>query len=182
MALVCLIETLVLTMYFHFHSCKKCNTYYWDLERLRGHYSDCGRVQKKLPSQSLCDICGKGCQSESILRAHREIHSSDSRRVYECIMCKNRFLSRRGLEQHIVMKHVNDKPQFQCDTCGKEFTWKFRYVRHLKLHLNDFPFECSQCGKKFRFKDKLVVCKISFLIFFRFKIRLILYFLCFPGS
>lgn len=136
------------------NSCKKCNAYYWNLKRLRSHHKECKQVQNKL---SLCDFCGKGFTTKTNLQVHRQIHGSGSKLVFECFMCKRQFQSKKSLKQHILQKHVDDKPKFQCDACGKRIMWRSRFVRHLKLHSNNFPFECSHCSKKFRFKDKLTV-------------------------
>lgn len=136
------------------NSCRKCNTYYWDLKRLREHYSDCRRVQDKL---SLCDFCGRGFTTKINLQVHRKIHGSGPKRTFECFMCRGPFQYTKSLKQHLLLKHIDEKPKFLCDICGKEIMWRSRYVRHLKIHSNDFPFECSHCGKKFQFKDKLSI-------------------------
>lgn len=138
--------------------------YFWDLERLRSHYPVCGRAENKL---CLCDICGKECKTESILRAHRKVHS-DSKRIYECFMCKKRNLSRNNIKHHILMTHVNGKPQFKCEHCGRAFGRKEQYTRHKKTHVNNFPFECPHCGKKFRFKVRLNVCIQNIILHFFF--------------
>lgn len=135
-------------------SCTKCNTYYWDLERLRSHLSRCKPEQSKL---SLCDICGKECRTESVLRTHRRSHSLELRRIYECYLCRKSGLSRNNVKHHMLMTHIIGKPQFTCDQCGKAFGRKEQCTRHMKTHVNEFPFECTQCSKKFRFKVGLKV-------------------------
>lgn len=140
---------------FHSHSCKICNTYYWDLKRLRSHSSRCSRKQNKLVC--LCDICGKEFKNDCSLRKHRKEHS-DLKQIYECFLCKKIVCSKFYLAYHIQTTHVGGKPKFQCDSCGKTFHRKMLYNRHKTVHTNDFPFSCTYCEKKFRLKDNLNVC------------------------
>lgn len=130
------------------------------MKRLQSH--SCGNQDQKQLCR-LCDICGKEFRNKGNLRVHRESHSPKSRRIFECYMCQKRYFFKKSLKLHLLMTHVNVTPEFKCDVCGKEFAWKSRFIRHQKMHTNDFPFDCPHCGKKFRFKDKLVVCGLHYL-------------------
>lgn len=92
---------------FHLYSCRECDTYYWDLDRLRSHLSRCSRKQDK---PSLCDICGKEFRNESFLRAHRRDHL-DLKRIYECVFCRKSVYNKPYMRHHIRTAHVGGKPK-----------------------------------------------------------------------
>lgn len=149
----------VITLFSKNNSCRKCSAYYWDLNRLRSHSIGCRRAHNQVSSQSLCDICGKEVKNSSILRIHRKMHFEDTKQTFECYLCRKSLLSRNNLKHHILIAHVSSTPQHICTFCGKGFSRKTKCNRHIKTHLDVFPFECtfSNCNKKFRFKNKLNV-------------------------
>ncbi|KAF1818612.1 uncharacterized protein K489DRAFT_327313, partial [Dissoconium aciculare CBS 342.82] len=48
-----------------------------------------------------------------------------------------------------------------CGTCGKSFSKKEHYVRHLRVHTHERPFACHACGQKFARRDTLKRHQIS---------------------
>ena len=66
-----------------------------------------------------------------------------------CKICVRSFRSYKTLEQHMRLHMVKS---YKCNVCGKIFTLKKSYLRHLKSHKNkqdDKVFECGLCNKSF---------------------------------
>lgn len=144
-------------------SCRKCHVYYWDLNRLRSHSMSCRRTESK----QICDICGKEVKNTSILRIHRKVHFEQIKRTFECYLCQKVLLSRNNLKHHILITHITDNAAIHiCSYCGKGFSRLNKRNRHMKTHLNVFPFSCDYCEKKFRYKNKLNVSTELALFFF----------------
>ena len=51
--------------------------------------------------------------------------------------------------QHIK-SHIPNQSKFECNDCGKVFSFKKTLVRHQRLKTNERPFECKVCGKSFK--------------------------------
>lgn len=141
----------------------------------------CGRLRgtksqnQDQSTSTVCDICGRTFYNKSNMQIHRESHLPQRQRIFECFICQKQYSFMKSLKQHISNVHVDVQPEFKCGKCGKTFTWKYRFIRHLKIHTNEFPFDCTHCGKKFRFKDKLAVR--NFFFFEIFAITFILFLL-----
>lgn len=56
----------------------------------------------------------------------------------------------------IVKKEKEAKQEiYKCETCGKEFTKRYKYKEHLAVHSDVRPFLCGQCGQAFKNKVNL---------------------------
>lgn len=140
-----------------FFSCKKCNAFYWDTQKLKEHIAAHPKRPKQTNLSSLCDVCGKTFPHESFLRAHHLSHMPvELRPTFECYLCSKRFVSRLGCAYHMRLHTAFDK-QFKCNICNQKYTRKDSLKRHLQVHTDNFPFSCQYCSKKFRYKNKLQV-------------------------
>lgn len=65
------------------------------------------------------------------------------------------FRSRNTLEEH-NNTHTGVRP-YRCDICGKDFTSKYTFKAHEKVHTNrERNFTCINCGKAFLTEQNLI--------------------------
>ncbi|XP_055543519.1 zinc finger and SCAN domain-containing protein 12-like isoform X2 [Wyeomyia smithii] len=107
----------------------------------------------KLPTQSVCEICGK-----LVNRENQERHRNDhlGHRPYPCTIdgCSHAFSSKAGLHGHLA-RHADRDNVYDCDICGAKIKTKSSLHRHRKMHTMEKPHACDICGKRFWRKSYL---------------------------
>lgn len=98
--------------------------------------------------EHLCNLCGKGFESDEILTGHMLLHSSTGL-LLNCPFC-NQIIRRNALTQHIKYGHNNIKPR--CNICLKTFANPNNLKRHMMIHSGIREFECDICFKRFHQK------------------------------
>ncbi len=143
------------------------------------HKFQCGVCEKKFKYESTmlihqsrhtmnrfpCQICSKCFVTKKNLDKHmshvHDDNDSNPKAVEEvqCFHCGLWAISREVLESHVRTHHEARK--FQCNVCGKQFSWERNLTAHLKVvhkekvepstaHVSRDPtqrYECKLCGK-----------------------------------
>eukprot|EP00066_Takifugu_rubripes_P022206 XP_011611472.1 PREDICTED: zinc finger protein 17-like [Takifugu rubripes] len=125
-----------------------------------------------------CPDCEKSFKFQSLLKAHRRIHTGEqpflcpqcgcrfsfkqslerhklthtSGRSYDCLICGGFFKSLLALKEH-SSSHV-ENGEYLCRECGRAFAWKSALVRHIKTHGKDADmpessYKCPHCQQVF---------------------------------
>ena len=112
-----------------------------------------------------CEYCGKVYQYYHALQFHRRTHRE--RRV-ACLdkTCKQKFRTRRDMENHFDIAHPDKKEYYHCiyAGCSKKFLKNFHLQEHIRVkHYNIKAFQCPWpgCVKEFAAQRHL---KIHLLI------------------
>lgn len=110
-----------------------------------------------------CTLCNKSFATPSMLMRHQSVHTG--KKPHWCQTCGKSYTQPEHLQRHIRAVHeeivqgplsVRQKPIWHvCSVCNQKFTAKYRYVEHLKVHINGL-FECHLCDRKFTMKNSLV--------------------------
>ena len=112
--------------------CKVCSKFSCSTKmRAKSHAVSCGKTKKKgRPSKSCkCLYCDKVFPSRKELINHNRIHSSLE---YTCSTCHETFSRHNSYLRHI-RSHSQPK-SLKCNSCAKEFRYKFNLKRHMKVH------------------------------------------------
>lgn len=104
--------------------------------------------------ESVCDLCGKGYNSDTTLRLHKIcVHSDPETWKHICDYCGKRFPFKGGLQLH-VRRHTGEK-RFFCDICARGFCDKVMLQTHCISHTNQRTFECKECGNCYKYANCL---------------------------
>nr|CAH7740333.1 unnamed protein product [Callosobruchus chinensis] len=79
-----------------------------------------------------------------------------SRRPVQCNVCNVTFNRRKEYNKHKMENpECNQTKEYECDTCGMKFPYRYKMETHMKSHNEDTPYECKVCGKKFKFQHNV---------------------------
>lgn len=97
--------------------------------------------------QFICFVCRKAFKQQFFLDAHLKIRHS----VAEIKIGKI-FIKGTNHLQNIRLRHTNADKFFNCDECGKKFSWRFRLNFHLQMeHLKKALFWYRQNRKRYSY-------------------------------
>ncbi|XP_067205484.1 uncharacterized protein [Linepithema humile] len=99
-----------------------------------------------------CDVCGKLCLNSGSLYVHQKW--AHYKPKYECHICKRRMVTQENLDQHLVSQHEK-RDKIVCAECGKTFTKKDSFKRHMVVHTGCKPHSCMICHKPFARRSQL---------------------------
>lgn len=99
-------------------------------------------------SEHVCNLCGKGFESQEILTGHMLLHNQNGQHIL-CPFC-DQWIKRNSLTQHIKYTHNQIKPQ--CSVCFKTFANPNNLKRHMLIHSGVKAFECDVCQRRFNQK------------------------------
>ncbi|XP_056132497.1 zinc finger protein 658B-like isoform X2 [Lampris incognitus] len=143
-------------------SCPKCTFSHTDQVELQRHVDqehadDAEEVTSAPPlanhdGRFSCPDCEKSFKFQSLLKAHRRIHTGEQ--PYLCSQCGRRFSFKQSLERH---KHTHkDGRKYECLICGKFFKSLAAQREHKSIHMENGEYLCSKCGRAFAWKSALV--------------------------
>ncbi|XP_060065296.1 zinc finger and BTB domain-containing protein 24-like [Ylistrum balloti] len=118
-----------------------------------------GQIKKSRAkrSQNVVKACDYPCPSCSYVAKKRSQLGEHYRRnhrmkKWKCEHCDRTFGIHKDLKRH-VLTHV--EPQHCCDTCGKMYKSLRTFIKHKKVHEDDYEkpeYPCDQCDKRFSTK------------------------------
>ncbi|CAN7937422.1 unnamed protein product, partial [Ixodes hexagonus] len=117
------------------------------------------RQRKKCATLYDCRFCPYVTVSERSIVDHERIHTGE--RPFSCSLCQMAFAHRSTLSVHLST-HMEKGlficsacQPYKCNTCGKEFTEKWRIRHHQAMHMKKKRFKCPVCSKAFRSKKSM---------------------------
>ncbi|CAL1684632.1 unnamed protein product [Lasius platythorax] len=99
-----------------------------------------------------CDVCDKLCLNTGSLYVHQKW--AHFKPKYECHICKRRMVTQENLDQHLLTQHEK-RDKIVCAECGKTFTKKDSFKRHMVVHTGCKPHSCMICKKPFARRSQL---------------------------
>ncbi|CAL8104246.1 unnamed protein product [Calicophoron daubneyi] len=104
-----------------------------------------------VPSEHMCNVCGKVFSERSHLQRHRVAHAEAK---YVCDTCGRAFVREDKLKRHVRCVHSQERP-FICETCSKGFARKDKLQEHARHHNRDITFLCPVCSDVFVMRSHL---------------------------
>ena len=129
------------------HNCQFCEKKF----KVKGDLTNHVRFHHKEKPIN-CDVCGKLCQNTGSLYVHQKW--AHYKPKYECRICKRRMVTQENLDQHLITQH-EQREKIVCAQCGKTFTKKDSFKRHMAVHTGSKPHSCPICTKPFARQSQL---------------------------
>lgn len=111
--------------------------------------------------QTDCFICNQTLATDRLLTRHLygHVYGVKMEHRFCCDHCGRIFSSRSNFERHIRI-HIEGKvPEYKCDICDKSFKCERYLLRHTLRHNMERTLKCDQCEKMFYFSQELMAHK-----------------------
>lgn len=104
----------------------------------------------------LCQVpnCGRRFRTKGELEQHMAWGHLRKEKITgwtNCTICGKRVLGERGLRAHVSLAHTKKKKKenFVCETCGKAFKLKCKFLEHKEWHKDKsaWKWKCDKCEK-----------------------------------
>ncbi|XP_021961681.1 oocyte zinc finger protein XlCOF26 isoform X1 [Folsomia candida] len=137
------------------HSCKLCGKDFKTRPELEQH----------IPTHTTekpynCATCGKSFAHRGTMKGHEKTHLEKSaRKVLQCHVCPQTFISKEGLRLHIRVVHENQK-NYPCTLCDKRFSKSSNLKGHVEARHatnKELVHSCDKCEYKSHSKQYLAV-------------------------
>ncbi|KAM3587575.1 uncharacterized protein V6R79_009266 [Siganus canaliculatus] len=137
-------------------SCPTCSFQHSDQAEVQQHIDKVHRVQTEEDTPALqpltdeggrfsCPDCDKTFRFQSLLKAHRRIHTGEQ--PFLCPQCGRRFSFKQSLERH-KQTHKSGR-KYECLICGQLFKSVVALKEHKNTHMENGEYLCSECGRAF---------------------------------
>lgn len=133
--------------------CVICGQFFTDLEEFSIHTEDHKKIEKR-HKKFICDICDHRVYSKMQLSIHMRKHIVE-KDFYVCDICGQGYKYISAFLYH--MKIHENKKEFKCSHCSKEFIRKNDLEGHIRTHTNEKPFKCKVCDRGFSTKQPLKI-------------------------
>jgi DNA-directed RNA polymerase subunit RPC12/RpoP len=97
-----------------------------------------------------CKTCSELFDDLPTFDLHFSTHKppNESNKSTTCKFCNKTFAKFQFLKIHI--QAIHEKNLFECEICGKKFSFERAKVRHVEVvHNNLRKYKCGECGKDF---------------------------------
>jgi len=90
----------------------------------------------------------------SKLAYEKSLVERSTKPVHTCDFCSRKFVTKQGVQRHLIKSHDKSSMPFACPECEKKFTFKRELAEHMlnTTHPKDFKnrdFACGFCRQKF---------------------------------
>nr|XP_020456966.1 zinc finger protein 585A-like isoform X1 [Monopterus albus] len=144
-------------------SCPKCSFHHSEEAEVQQHIDSVHSIETEEDKPSLqfladggrcfcCSDCDKSFKFQSLLKAHRRIHTGEQ--PFLCSQCGQRFSFKQSLDRH-KQTHKSEC-KYECLICGEFFKSLVAQREHKSTHMENSEYLCSECGRAFAWKSALV--------------------------
>ncbi|KAG7303632.1 hypothetical protein JYU34_012163 [Plutella xylostella] len=139
------------------HPCKLCPKSYFDKMKLARHIANVHKIGPVIERKKdkICETCGKGFSSSTLLTNHIRIHTGE--RPWRCEECPAAFAQNGTFYMHMkqvhgktIDRHGREKltEKVCCDACGAAFNTRAGLAQHHNLlHADKTDYQCETCEK-----------------------------------